>query len=144
MEINHFKTAEDTLASISGRTVSHTTKITCACCGETFNISNRHKTPWEVHPIGNGLCQVIMPCARCDKTYDITTCLLHVKRPPIALTDKPNTKTILVKGKSRATQWAIDLNQRSCWFEITPLPDNQYTITTKDEGHIEAIEAMLK
>lgn len=31
---------------------------------------------------------------------------------------------------------------RSCWFSVTPLPDDQYLVATKNENHLEAIASV--
>lgn len=136
-------TAEETLALLAARTISHTSRIVCACCGQMYLISNRYKTPWQVRPLGNGLCQIWIECPKCMESYDITTCILTKKEQAFDPAWKSHTRCKLLSG-AKQLQTALDcMAERSCWFEVTPLADDRYLITAKDEGHIQEIASRL-
>ena len=68
--------AEEDLKAIENRGVSHTTGIICANCGNKAKISNRHKLPWHVMNLDNGLCTIFFNCPKCNDEYDIGTCII--------------------------------------------------------------------
>ena len=48
-------------------------------------------------------------------------------------------KTLEVFTTTQATDASVVVGlllESSCWFEVTPLPDDQYEIATKAEGHL--------
>lgn len=45
----------------------------------------------------------------------------------------PALKRYVVEGATRAVDCALALTRASRWFEVTPLPDDEFRYTTKDE-----------
>jgi hypothetical protein len=44
------------------------------------------------------------------------------------------TEAIIVTGWRKTASIVSDLCERSCWFEVTPLPDDEWEIRTKTEN----------
>lgn len=59
------------LASNENRFVSQTTGITCAKCGDTYKLNNRHLIPFRVERASKHLIQIFIPCPRCNEEYDL-------------------------------------------------------------------------
>jgi hypothetical protein len=54
------------------------------------------------------------------------------------------TKRITVEGEENAAMVSLFLiTRRSAAFELTPLPDDQWRFTVKDEGHVDAMVQQL-
>ena len=70
----HTLPTEDELLTLKNRPVSHTTHITCALCGESYKITNRHKVSWIAVDLGNSLCRIHIVCPVNGCEYDIATC----------------------------------------------------------------------
>lgn len=50
---------------------------------------------------------------------------------------KKNTKSFFIKGASRVSFITNELIKSfSCWFEVTPLPDDEWEIVVKSQEEI--------
>ena len=63
------------LGALEKRSVSQTTHIKCAMCGEITKLSNRHKSPMKAVDLACGLSRVMFVCAVNGCEYDLTTCI---------------------------------------------------------------------
>lgn len=45
----------------------------------------------------------------------------------------PNTVSLIVRTEAEMQAVVLHITKLSCWFEVTPMPDDEYVITVKED-----------